>query len=451
MNASTSARSCNIGFISTRFAGTDGVSMEASKWAAVLEQLGHTCFYFSGLSDRPPEKSRVVPEAFYRHPAIDELNRTAYTGDWGTTAQARAARPEIANLYQDYFSIYIRPPQMTRRIEELKDALKEQLYAFARDFELNLIIVENALTIPLNLPLGLALTEFIAETGYPTIAHHHDFYWERRRFMVNCVRDYIAAAFPPNLPSIRHVAINSVAAHQLASRTGLSAMVIPNVMDFEHPPRPLDDYALAARADLGIAGDERLFLQPTRIIQRKGIEHAIELTRRVGIKARLVISHAAGDEGTDYERRVREFAKLLGVTVGFESDLVEEKRGTAPDGHRIYSLADIYPQADLVTYPSSAEGFGNAFLEAIYYRRPIVVNNYSIYEVDIKPKGFRVIEFRGFIDEGTLESVRHCLTHPSETQAWIETNYQLANRYFSFSVLRRRLQMLISDCLGESG
>lgn len=450
MSTSPFSEPSHIGFISTRFAGTDGVSLETFKWAAVLEQLGHTCFYFSGLSDRPAERSRVVPEAFYRHPVIDAMNRTAYAGDWSATAQARASHPEIAPLYRDYFSIYVRPPQMTLQIQGLKDMFKERLYAFARDFALNILIVENALSIPLNLPLGLAITEFIAETGFPTIAHHHDFSWERRRFMVNCVRDYIAAAFPPNLPSIRHVVINSISAGQLASRTGLSAMVIPNVMDFEQPPKPPDAYAMNARASLGVAEGERLFLQPTRIIQRKGIEHAIELTRRVGIPAKLVVTHAAGDEGTDYERRVREFAKLLDVDVGFESSIVQEKRGLTSDGRNIYTLADIYPHADLVTYPSSSEGFGNAFLEAVYYRRPIVVNNYSIYEVDIKPKGFSVIEFNGFIDEATLENVRHCLTHPEEMEGWADKNYLLARRYFSYTVLRRRLRLLLSDCLGEA-
>ena len=46
-------RPLNIGFISFRFQGTDGVSLETSKWAEVLEEMGHTCYYFSGLSDRP--------------------------------------------------------------------------------------------------------------------------------------------------------------------------------------------------------------------------------------------------------------------------------------------------------------------------------------------------------------------------------------------------------------
>ena len=72
-------------------------------------------------------------------------------------------------------------------------------------------------------------------------------------------------------------------------------------------------------------------------------------------------------------------------------------RGLTPDGRRRYVLADVYPHADLVTYGSSIEGFGNAFLEAVYYRRPLVVNRYSIYELDIKPRGFRVVEFDGYI------------------------------------------------------
>jgi glycosyltransferase involved in cell wall biosynthesis len=444
-----SGTGCHIGFISTRFAGTDGVSLETAKWATVLEGLGHQCYYFAGQCDRPATRSHVVPEAFYRHPAIDAINAVAYAGDWGTTAQARAAHPEIASLYNDSFSIYIRPAHISRQVQELKDYFKERLYAFASEFELQLLIVENALTIPINLPLGLAIAEFVAETGYPTIAHHHDFYWERQRFMVNCVGDYLAAAFPPNLPSIRHVVINSVAARELAWRTGLSAMLIPNVMDYEHPPRPLDDYARTVRADLGLAPDEYLFLQPTRIIQRKGIEHAIELTRRVGVKAKLVISHAAGDEGTAYEQRVREFARLLDVTVNFEANIVQDRRGRTPDGRKVYSLADVYPQADLVTYPSSIEGFGNAFLEAIFYRRLIVVNNYSIYEADIKPKGFRVVKFDGFIDQSTLDRVRYLLARPAEVEAMAEVNYQLARRHFSFGVLERRLQLLLSDGVGQ--
>ncbi|MFN3491259.1 MAG: glycosyltransferase family 1 protein, partial [Anaerolineales bacterium] len=158
--------------------------------------------------------------------------------------------------------------------------------------------------------------------------------------------------------------------------------------------------------------------------------------------------HASGDEGNEYEQRVREYAKLLDVTVRFEADQVQDERGTTKDGKKIYTLGDVYPHADLVTYPSSIEGFGNAFLEAVYYHRPILVNNYSIYEVDIKPKGFRVIWFDGYINNNTIAMAKYVLENPDQAQEWAELNYQLAKRYFSYSVLQTRLQALIEHCLG---
>ena len=436
-----------IGFVSTRLAGTDGVSLEAAKWEAVLERLGHTCFWLAGEVDRPADRSRVVPEAFYRHPDVDAINAEVYAASREVTAAADAEHPLIRR--RDFFSPYVRPPHVTRRIDDLRVELKAALYDFLRAFDLDLLVVENALAIPLNLPLGLALAEVIAETGIPVLAHHHDFAWERQRFAANSVADLIAAAFPPPLPSVRHVVINSVQAQQLASRTGLVARVIPNVMDFETPPPALDAWARGARADLGVGPDEALILQPTRIVQRKGIEHAIELTRRLGIPATLVISHASGDEGDEYEQRVHEYARLLGVHVRFEAQQVNATRGTTPDGRRRYVLADVYPHADLVTYGSSIEGFGNAFLEAVYYRRPLVVNRYSIYELDIKPRGFRVVEFDGYIRAATVEDARMLIEHPDVAGAWAETNYELARRHFSYAVLERRLDSLLHECFGE--
>jgi mannosylglucosylglycerate synthase len=438
-----------IGFVSTRFAGTDGVSLETAKWAAVLEEMGHECFYFAGQCDRPAERSRIVPEAFYRHPEIEAINHFAYGGDlasedWIDDASADHEIPPRTSA-----AAWTRPPSVTRRIHELREHFKYELRAFVRDFALDLLIIENASAIPLNLPLGLAIAEVLAELGLPTIAHHHDFHWERQRFLVNAVPEILAAAFPPSHPAIRHVVINSVQASALASRHGLTARVIPNVMAFEQPPGPPVVDPQVVRADLGVHEGELMLLQPTRVIQRKGIEHAIEFTRRIGRPASLVISHAAGDEGLEYEGRVREFAGLLGVTVRFESSQVGEHRGVTPDGRPVYELSDVYRAADLVTYPSAFEGFGNAFLEAVYYRRPILVNNYSTYEVDIRPRGFRAIWFDQFISDATMAAAHRILDDPERAATWADTNYALALRHFSFTILRRRLADLLVDCFGE--
>jgi len=267
--------------------------------------------------------------------------------------------------------------------------------------------------------------------------------------LTNCVWDYINMAFPPHLPAIQHVVINSSAANQLALRTGISSTLIPNVMDFDNPPLQSDMYSKSVRSDLGLKPEEFLILQPTRIVQRKGIEHAIELVRRLEMPARLVISHASGDEGYEYEKRIRQTAERQKVDTLFVSDIIKEKRGYLEDGRKVYTLQDVYRSADLVTYPSDIEGFGNAFLEAIYYSLPIVVNNYSIYSTDIKPRGFKVIEFDGYITDQTVELTRKVLLDKSLASDMATTNYRLANRFYSFAILKRRLEYLVSRLFGE--
>jgi len=413
----------HAGFISTRFAGNDGVSLETAKWADVFEREGFTCFYFAGELDRPSECSMLVELAHFKH-------------------------PDILTLQQECFGVRIRKPAVTKRIHELKDKLKEQIYLFLKTYEIGLLIVENAITIPLNIPLGLAITEVISETAIPTIAHHHDFFWERQRFLTNAVWDYLNMAFPPHLPSIHHVVINSSADNQLSLRTGISATLIPNVMDFESPPPEPDEYASEVRADLGLAPDDVFILQPTRVVRRKGIELAVELVGRLDRKAKLVVSHAAGDEGYEYEKRIRNYAKLMNADTIFVSDIIRHCRGTANGGGKLYTPFDIFPHCDLVTYPSDFEGFGNAFLEAVYFRKPIVVNTYSIYTFDIKPKGFRVIELAGYVTEESLKQTRNVLDDARLRQEMVDHNYRLARRYYSYSVLQCRLKNLIYDCFG---
>jgi glycosyltransferase involved in cell wall biosynthesis len=431
-------RNHNVGFISTRFAGTDGVSLETAKWADVFKKVGFSSYYFAGELDRPPECSFLVEEAHFQH-------------------------PDIKDIYRDCFGARVRGRAVTQKIYELKRKLKDDLYRFIDKYKIDLLVPENALTIPLNLPLGIAITEIISETGMPTIAHHHDFFWERQHFMTNAAWEFLNMAFPPHLPTIQHVVINSSADNQLSLRTGISATIIPNVMDFENPPpringtescgfdsesRPAsgDGYASDVRQALGVAADELLILQPTRVVKRKGIEHAIELVHRLGMKAKLVISHASGDEGYDYERRVREYSKLMKVDTYFVSNIINEQRGLTKNGRKIYTLEDVYPHADLVTYPSTFEGFGNAFLEAVYFCRPIVVNTYSIYTMDIKPKGFSVVEIDGYVSDEAVRKTRKVLTDPEFRSKMVKHNYETATHYYSYSVLHNKLKNLIKDC-----
>ncbi len=414
-----------IGFISTRFHGTDGVTLEARKWAQILEGLGHTCYWMAGLLDAPPEASCHAPLAFFNH-------------------------PEVAAVQDQLFGTPVRSRAVTDRIQSLKERLKDDLYRFIDRFRLEVLLPENILAIPMHVPLGLAMTEVIAETTLPVIAHHHDFAWERERFTLNAVNDYLQAAFPPLLRGMEHVVINSMAQRELARRLGIPSQVIPNVLDFETPPPGVDDYNRDLRQEIGLAPEDWLILQPTRVVQRKGIEHAIELVRRLrDPRAKLVVSHPGGDEGSAYLAMLHDRIADAGIDVRFIADRVGETRGLNAAGRKVYTLFDVYPHADLVTYPSHYEGFGNAFLEAIYFGKPVVVNTYAVYARDIDPLGFKTIEMTQLVTREVVEQTREILDDAALRRQWAETNYQLGVKYFSYAVARRKLAARLANLFGE--
>lgn len=405
-----------IGFISTRFAGTDGVTLETKKWAEVLKRNGYELFYLAGELD-VDDDCCVKEELFhFKH-------------------------PEILEIQEACFGRKIRSPEVTGKILTIKDKLKKEIYRFVRKYGIDLIIPENVLAIPLNIPLGLALTEFISETGIPTIAHHHDFYWERERFLITSCLDYLSMAFPPLLNNIVNVVINSLALQQLTYRRGMSAVLIPNVYDFENPPEPLDDYGLTLRKRIGLSDDDLFILQPTRVVPRKQIEKAIDLVALMGLKnPTLIISHSKDDEGNEYFKRILWYAEKAGVELKLIEDIIGEERD---ERRGIYTLDDVYKNADLVTYPSGYEGFGNAFLEAVYFKKLIFLNRYSIYIADIEPLGFDVVAFEGFVTESVVEEVYRYLKSPALLENALEKNYNLALKNFSYRVLEQRLIHLI--------
>jgi len=292
----------------------------------------------------------------------------------------------------------------------------------------------------MNIPLGLALVETVMESSVACIAHHHDFVWERDRFLVNCVDDYLVTAFPPRLSQINHAVINTQAASEFSRRTGLPCTVIPNVMDFDHPPPRGGRRGL--RTALGIGDDDIMVLQPTRIVQRKGIETSIELVRRLeDPRVKLVISHRAGDEGCDYAQRVSDYAELMGVELILADRLIGG--GTGTNGMP-FSIWDAYQEADLVTYPSTYEGFGNAFLEAVYHRKPILCNRYSIFRTDIEPLGFNAIEIDGFLTTAVIDEVRRVLEDADYREAMVHHNYDIAHSFFSYRRVATELSTMLS-------
>ena len=572
----------HIGFVSSRLSGTDSVSIESAKWDDVLSRMGFSNYYFAGEIDRDPKKSYHFEKAHYRYPDIREITTDCF---------------HISSIGKKIPSI----------VDEYKELYKIHLYRFIESFKIDLLVIEDVLSYPLNLPLGMAIIDLIDETQLPAVGHHHNFYWENPFFNFEPILDniynknvtkidrkhtelsqkvflsyakedldaakiiyqrlkkhgvdvwvdfmellpgqkwkttiqenikkcsaiivllssrsigkrgYVQAEiktaievyhdeiphneifivpirieectpsnpelceiqwidffeiktdnlekllkvlpktnikpktkqtvanilmdfFNPDRKNLKHIVTNSIALEELYYRTNIVAEVIPLVMNFENPTYGLDGYAEDVRSSLGLRNFELLFLQPTRVLKSKGIEHAIEFVKRIGAKGKLVISHASGDEGYSYERRVWEYSRMMDVDTLFVSDIIDNHRGKTKDGRKIYTLYDVYPHADLITYPSQHENLGRVLIESFYFKKPIIVNKYPAYQRDIEPKGFSTIEIDGYLTRNAVLLAKKVLRDFDFREEMVSHNFKLAQNHFSYSVLEKGLGKII--------
>ena len=435
--------------VSGKLGDVDGVSLEADKWIGVLEQLGHEVFtiagkYSSSLAAPGPESQATLPAIRFDSEEQREYEKLVF--------------PHLSK----------RPPhlsadQLDRLIEQIEARgadVAAQLRDIVREWDIDVLIAENTNAMPMTLLGGLAVHRVATEGRVATIFHHHDFWWERSRFSDNRIRELLSRIMPPADLGLEHVVISSYAAHVVRSFKRVLPYVVPNCEDFDDPVA-LDDYNRSFRSELGFSEDDILVVQPTRIVPRKRIEDSVNLLVRFverypqyRDRIHYIISLYQGDEPNEnYIEQIRSQADAAGIPFHMISDRVASARTSTDDGRPVFTNRDVLANADLVTYLPIWEGFGNALLEAIAAKVPVVTTTYLVYKTDVMNTGLRTIEVRDQYDEdgalvipdAVLESIEHVLTHPDDRTQMVEHNFEVGQREFGLGVLRERLESVFAQ------
>jgi len=97
-------------------------------------------------------------------------------------------------------------------------------------------------------------------------------------------------------------------------------------------------------------------------------------------------------------------------------------------------MADVYAAADLVVLSSTWEGFGNAAIESVSFRRPLARRSYPVM-AEIEANGLR------FFDLDDLDGLRGFLAQPDE--GLLEQNVTAAKEAYDLSLLPGRLDAVL--------
>ena len=448
----------NIAMTHFRVGETDGVSLEMDKWKKVLERNGHKVYYIAG--------SAGLQDAL----VIDEM------GYWSKEdALINAACFEDAAI--------LSTAALQDRIQRLADIIEQKLIHIIKDKQIDLLIPNNLLSLGRSPHIAMAITGAALKTKVKVLGHHHDFYWERSYFnnpQSEYAKSLLERYYPPvQLSDMRHVVINKLAKNDLLTKKGLESQVVPNVFDFQNEPWTADAYNQSYLRDMGIGDNEIVFLQATRVTNRKAIELAIELVALLNTpeykqamagktlyngkafneQTKITLLMVGMHEGADnYEQKLVDLAAKKHVNLIIKPDLIDHSRKTLPDGSKVYSLWDAYVYCDMITYPSIYEGWGNQFLEGIFAKKPQVVFEYSVFKSDIQAYGFDYISLGDTYTTGTdsLAQIKeHVLKQAAETcvaylcdqnqyHTCVEKNFNIAKEHLSLEALDKLIQPLLS-------
>jgi len=450
-----------IGIFHYQVGRTDGVSLEIDKWKRVLEEMGHSVHLCAG--DLGAVEGTLIEEMYHHRPDAERLyyNTFCELRDYADDAAYRADLLRLA------------------------DVIERKVRGFVEEKGIDFLIPQNVWSVAANPPVSIALARVMRDLQLPALAHNHDFYWERTGGVALTCATAIELAdkyLPPRDPLAHHVVINSLAQRELYERKGITSSVVPNVFDFDATPWQADEYNRGFRSHIGLRDNDVFILQATRIVERKGIELAVDFVKaldspkwRAVLKSRglydgrafdddsrivLVLAGYARDDVTGgYVGRLRQKIERAGIDALFIEDVVGGRRQTQ-HGQKIYSLWDTYVFADFVTYPSLAEGWGNQFLEALRAKLPLMLFEYPVYRADIRDKGFRVVTLGSQItgrDDLGLAQVESAVIEAAAGQAvellcdtrlrqeTVEHNSQVGQQHYSLEVLQGYLARLMED------
>jgi mannosylglucosylglycerate synthase len=371
-----------------RVGGTDGVSLEIEAWKKILQGEGATVELLAGPMSHGADYTVELFE--------NQLNQTIFQLD-------EEAFGGFKKMTEEEF---------VKKFTEVQEQLTQEFRQVLAKSKPDKVVVSNVFAVGENLAAAGALCKALDEVKVRVLLVNHDFWWEGVRYhSPSCefVQQQLDEYLPPVREYMRYCTINHIAKEAVRQKKGIESGIMYDTLDFTQQI-PEDEFYKKLMASYGVTEGDIVVLQATRVVRRKNIELAVDLVKRIEEKLAvrgtiqlydgrkfdpeknrviLVASGYAEKRDEKYLEQLKKYAEERGVKAAFMNGVYQgHEEGLTP-------ILKLHKLADMVTYPSEYEGFGNQFLEAIYSKKPVAVFQYPVFITDLAPKGFK------FIDLGT--------------------------------------------------
>ncbi len=433
-----------------RVGKTDGVSLEIAKRKQILEKYGCDVKLIAGKESNGADY--IIKELGWNNYVVPILRENGF-------------------VYFNRNNLNV--SELREKMNKVSDIIEKRLDFIQQKEKFDAVLIHNIFSFGCHTAAAKPFARWIKKNRMPCLSTNHDFYWERKKFKIppnGYLKKYIQEFMPIKSSYIKHIVINSLAEKELKKRFGIKSHVFPDIFDFNQDQWKKDSFNKNFLKSIRVKSSDLIILQATRVMPRKGVELAMDFAKKMREKigelkgeaiyngkkinsdSRVVLIVAGYAEKGDkkYLTKIKLKALREGINVKFISKYIDAVRDCRQIGS-IYSLWDAYVHADIVTFPSLIEGWGNQFIEAVFAKKPIVVFEYPVFKSDIKKEGYSVISLGDKLKEldrfGLCRLPEKSIEQAAKTAVkWLvsadlnkklERNFKIGKKYHSYKILEK--------------
>ncbi|NJL55385.1 glycosyltransferase [bacterium] len=265
------------------------------------------------------------------------------------------------------------PPNFDALVERMVTALDGALAGCT------VCIAHNVPTLNKNLPLSVALAQYVVSHPTRLLAWCHDLAWTNPQYLPELHDGYPWDVLREPWPDATYVTVSEPRRHEVAQLLGIPSesvvVAVPGVdpAEFYHWT-PTTAYITET---LNLLDADGLLLLPARLTRRKNVAFGLRVLKALrqisGRDFRLIVTGPPGPHNPTNPGYLGELLALrdelhLNESAHFLYALGEGSEPLVPDNS---TIANLYHMADALFFPSLQEGFGIPVVEAGFAGLPV--------------------------------------------------------------------------------
>ena len=404
----------NIGVILPEIGGFSSVSLEFFKWYHVIKELGHTVFILTGKSRDFTHNVTVMSDFF------------------------------IENDYNMYFSSRLfeltdDDGDVISEFEKLSFRIESILNNWVETNQLDILIVENYFSVPINLPVSYALFILFQKISCKKIIKHHDAFYRSNLETLSkssFIRKLLVSCFPLDVEDTVHISCNRLVKSYLKEKCNVDSIIIPYVFNFNKSLELSGDnnfsdgYSSMLTESFEMLFSDKVLINFSDLLPSTNFEKMFHLLENIHDDSFKIISIVR--EHKDYldyfnflNDKIHDLNLSSRIVILKEDDFLLNE---------YVNIDYLFTFARGILCFDSGVGFGQPLHMAIQHKCPLLICTQSHLDwLELSDLGCKRINISEKLTDQDIVSINRYLHLDLN---WGELNYGLMKQYYSMNFLQ---------------